>query len=248
MDSDEPASLPLVAPIDAISVDGDEVTFVWEPFEEAEAYRLQVAATARFEDLIVDADVDTETAVTVGNQFPTDGQTLFWRVLVEMPDGTSATSPVESFIATTAAETEPEGLTSTEEEPVTELARAARQEATVEAFDFEDQFEKEKERGVAYEGVAANQIMGISASIIAVVLIAVGILFGWFGQVSQTEKSASVDRVQYPQIHQAEMEATQHLQQYGVVDEEEGTYHMPIDQAMDAIATEEDQNRQQQSK
>lgn len=247
MDSEEPASLSLVSPVDAISVDGSEVTFVWTPGEEAEAYRLQVAATARFEDLVVDADVGTETAVTVGNQFPTDGQTLFWRVRAETDGEVSATSPVESFIVTTAAEAEHEDPREAEEEPVTDLARAARQEETVEAFDFEDQFEEEKERGVAYEGVAASQIMGISASIISVVLIAVAILFGWFGQVSQNEKSSSVDRNQYPQIRQAEREATQQLQQYGVVDEEEGTYHMPVDRAMDLIATEEYQNRQQQS-
>lgn len=244
MGSEESASLSLVAPVDAISVDGSEVTFVWGSVEGAETYRLQVAASARFQELMVDADVGPETAVTVGNQLPTDGQTLFWRVRAEAPDETLATSSVESFIVTTAEEAEHEAPTEAEEEPVTDLARADREEEPVEAFDFEDQFEKEKERGVAYEGVAASQIMGISASIITVVLIAVATLFGWFGQVSQTEKSASVDRVRYPQIRQAEMEATQQLQQYGVVDEAEGTYHMPIDRAMDLIATEEYQDRQ----
>ena len=246
MSSEVSPSLSLVAPIDAISVDGSEVTFVWTSVEGAEAYRLQVATTARFEDLVVDADVGTETAVTVGNQLPTDGQTFFWRVLAETDDGEQSTSSVESFLATTASDAEHEApLAETEEAPVTDLARAAHREATVETFDFEDQFEEEKERGVAYEGVAASQIMGISASIIVVVLVAVAILFGWFAQVSQSEKRAAVELQQYRQIRQAEMEATERLQQYGVVDEEAGTYHMPIDRAMDLIATEEYQRQQQ---
>jgi hypothetical protein len=89
--------------------------------------------------------------------------------------------------------------------------------------------------------------MGISASIIAVVLVAVAILFGWFGQVSQSAEDVVSQQQQYREIQRAEMEATQQLQQYGVIDEEAGTYRMPIDRAMDLIATEEYQKRQQQA-
>jgi len=244
MASADAPSPSLFTPVDAVSVDGSEATFVWSPVEEGEAYRLQVAETARFDTLVVDAEVGDETAVTVGNQLPTDGQTFFWRVLVERDGEWGTPSPVESFVATTAAEAEQGHGEAADEEPVTELARAARQEATAQAFDFEDQIEKEKERGVAYEGVAASQIMGISASIIAVVLTAVAILFGWFGQVSQNAEGAAAERMQYRDIQQAEMDAAQQLQQYGVVDEEEGTYRIPIDRAMDLIATEEYQQRQ----
>ncbi|MFB6098714.1 MAG: hypothetical protein ABEK84_06325 [Salinibacter sp.] len=244
MDAEDAQSPSLVAPTDARSVDASEVTFVWEPGDGADAYRLQVAPTARFEDLVVDADVGTEAAVTVGNQFPTDGQTFFWRVLVEKEGGVSATSAVESFIATTEAEAEAEGPAE-DEEPVTELARAAQREAAAETFEFEDRFQKEKERGVAYEGVAASQIMGISASIIVVVLVAVAILFGWYTQVSQKEKMVAVGRQKYSEIRRAEQKAAKQLQQYGVVDREARTYHIPIDRAMDIIATEEYQRRQQ---
>jgi hypothetical protein len=221
------------------------VTFVWEPVEGAETYRLQVASTARFEDLAIDADVGVETAVTVGNQLPTDGQTFFWRVLAERGDDARATSSVESFIATDEAEAGHEvPVPPDEEEPVTDLARAARREATADTFDFQDQFEKEKERGVAYEGVAASQIMGISGSIILVILVAVAILFGWFEQVTQDTRAEAAEQQRYQQIRQAELEATQQLQQYGVVDEEEGVYRIPIDRAMDLMATEEYQQRQ----
>lgn len=248
MNSEDTQAPSLVAPTDAISVDGSEVTFVWEPVEDAEAYRLQVASTARFQDPVIDVDVGTEAAVTVGNQLPTDGQTLFWRVLVEW-DGEEehTTSSVESFVATTEAEAEHEVPSATaEEEPVTDLARAARREATAQPYDFEKQFEKEKERGVAYEGVAASQIMGISGSIILVILVAVIIIFGWFEQVTQNTEATAAEQQTYRQIQQAELEATQQLQQYGVVDEEEGVYRIPIDRAMELMATEEYQQRQQQ--
>ncbi len=247
MDSEEVPSPFLIAPTEAISVDGSEVTFVWEPVEGAEAYRLQVAPTARFEDLVVDVDVGNEAAVTVGNQLPTDGQTFFWRVLIGPDAGSGERSPVESFVATTEAEADTEVPSPSDEEPVTELARAARREATTEPFDFEDQFEKEKERGVAYEGVAASQIMGISGSIIFVILVAIAIIFGWFGQVTQDTQTEATKRQTYDQIRQTELEATQKLQQYGVVDEEKEVYRIPIDRAMDLIATEEYKQRQQQS-
>jgi hypothetical protein len=251
MDSEEEQALSapsLVVPTDAISVDGNEVTFVWNPVEGAETYHLQVAATARFEDPVLDTDVGAETAVTVGNQLPTDGETFFWRVVAESEAGDVGTSSVESFFTTTAAEAEVQAPSLEEgEEPVTDLARAAKREATVETFDFEDQIEKERERGVAYEGVAASQIMAISASIIFVVLVAVAILFGWFGQVSQNRQAEVADQQTYPQIRQAELEAEQQLQRYGVVDGEEDTYRIPIDRAMDLIATEEYQERQQES-
>lgn len=234
----------LVAPREATAVDGHEVTFVWEPVEEAEVYRLQVAPTARFEDPVMDAEVGDETAVTVGNQFPTDGQTFFWRVLAGDGTGWSEDGSVESFIATTEAEAELP-LPGREEEPVTELARSAPRETTVETFDFEDQIRKEKERGVAYEGIAAGQIMGISLSIIAVILVAVAIIFGWFEQVSQNAQTTAADQREYLQIQQAEREAEKKLQMYGVADEEEDTYRIPIDRAMELTATEESEQQQQ---
>jgi hypothetical protein len=220
-------------------VDGQEVTFAWKPSHEADRYRLQIAETARFEDLVLDEEVGNETAVTVGNQFPTDGQTFFWRVVAGSYAGWGEPSEVESFVAGTETESEQDLLQADEAGPVTGLARAAKREVTRRVFAFEDQFEEEKERGVAYEGIAANQIMAIAVSILLVILVAVVVLFGWYGQVTQ-ETQAQADSAQnYEMLRQAEMEARQELQQYRVVDEEEGIYQIPIDRAMDVIATEE---------
>ena len=237
--SDPPSPPALVGPLDAGTVDGQEVTFAWHSSREADRYRLQVARTARFDDLLLDENVGDETAVTVGNQFPTDGQTFFWRVVAGSYAGWGEPSDVESFVAGTEEESEQRLLEETDEGPVTGLARAAKREVTRRVFNFEDQFEEEKERGVAYEGIAANQIMAIAVSILVVILVAVVVLFGWYGQVAQETQAEANSAQNYEMLQQAEMEAQQALTQYKVVDEEEGVYQIPIDRAMDVIATEE---------
>jgi len=237
--SSSPSVPSLVAPSDAVSVHGEEVTFVWRPADDGLQYRLQVAPTAGFQEVLLDASVGEETAVTVGNQLPTDGQTLFWRVVVEPEAESRTTSAVESFVATTAEQADADALKSGSPS-VAEVGQAAPPpETSPEAFDFEAQFEEEKDRGVAYEGVAATQIIGISGSIILVILVAVAILFGWFAQVTQDERTAVAERQTYDQIQQAELEATRDLQEYGVLDEEEGVYRIPIRRAMDLVAKEQ---------
>ena len=237
--SDPPSPPTIVGPLDAIVVDGREVTFAWKPAPEADRYRLQVAKTARFEELALDEEVGNETAVTVGNQLPTDGQTFFWRVKAGSYAGWGEPSDVESFIAGTEEESEQDLLTATDDGPVTGLARAAKREVTRRVLSFEDQFEEERERGVAYEGIAANQIMAIAVSILVVIMVAVVVLFGWYGQVTQETKAAAAEEQNYEMLQQAETEAQQALDRYGVVDGEEGVYKIPIDRAMDVIATEE---------
>jgi len=241
-DTDLPGAPSLVAPRDASAVNGREVTFVWDAVEGAATYRLQVAPTARFEDPVLDEEVGAQTAVTVGNQFPVDGTTFFWRVRAGTGEAWGTPSAVESFVAETAEEAEPQWEKETQ--TITGLARAARREVTRRVFQGDDRFEREKERGVAYEGVAAGQIMGISVAILSVILVAVVVLFGWYGQVvQQTEASASTPQ-NYERLQQAEREATQTLNEYGVVDEEEEVYRIPIDQAMDIVVNEEYQQEE----
>jgi hypothetical protein len=245
--SDPPSPPTLVGPLDATVVDGREVTFAWNPSREADRYRLQIAETARFDDLVLDEEVGNETAVTVGNQLPTDGQTFFWRVVAGSYAGWGDPSAVESFVAGTEAESEQELLETDVAGPVTGLARAAKREVTRRVFAFEDRFEEEKERGVAYEGIAANQIMAIAVSILLVILVAVVVLFGWYGQVAQETQATADSQQNYEMLQQAEMEAQEELYQYRVVDEEEGVYQIPIDRAMDVIAAEEYQRTQSAS-
>lgn len=242
--SDPPSSPTPVGPVDATAVDGREVTFAWKALDEADRYRLQIAKTARFDELIVDEEVGNETAVTVGNQLPTDGQTLFWRVRADSGAGWGEPSAVESFIAATEEASEQNLLEADDAGPITGLARAAKQEVTRRVLSFEDRFEAEQERGVAYEGIAASQIIGIAVSILVVILIAVVVLFNWYGQVTQETRAAATSQQNYEMLQQSEVEARQDLTRYEVVDEEEGAYQIPIDRAMDVIATEEYQQAQ----
>lgn len=237
--SDAPSAPTIVGPVDATTVDGHEVTFAWTSVSGADRYRLQVAETARFDDLVLDEDVGNETAVTVGNQLPTDGQTFFWRVTAGTTDEWGEPSSVESFIVATEEASEQQLLGTEDAGPITGLARAAKREVKQRVFTLEDQFEEERERGVAYEGIAASQIMAIAVSILAVILVAVAVLFGWYGQVRQEAQAASTNEQNYEMLQRAQVEAQQDLTQYEVVDEEEGVYQIPIDRAMDVIATEE---------
>lgn len=237
--TESPSSPTLIGPSDATVANGKRVTFAWEPLAQAERYRLQVASTASFDDVIVDEDVGNETAVTVGNQFPTDGDTYFWRVLAGTEAGWGAPSEVESFIAGDKEEADQALVEREDVGAVTGLARAEKREATQKVVDFEDRFEQEKERGVAYEGIAATQIIAIAVSILVVIMVAVVVLFGWYGQVAQETRAAASDVQNYELRQQAETEATEALTQYGVVDGEEGVYRIPIDRAMDLVAQEE---------
>lgn len=242
--SDSPAPPELVAPRDATVVNGRKATFAWEPVPEADRYRFQIAKTAQFDELVVDEEVGNETAVTVGNQLPTDGETFFWRVLAGSETGWGSPSAVESFAAATEEEAEQDLLSESSEGPVTGLARATKREVSRRVFDYEDRFEEEKERGVAYEGIAASQIMAIAVAILVVIMIAVVVLFGWYGQVAQDTQADATNPENYQLLQETRTEAEQTLTQYGVVDQDEGAYRIPIDRAMDVVATEEYQRAQ----
>jgi hypothetical protein len=233
-----PAPPSLVAPRDASVANGAEVTFVWEPVDAAVSYRLQVAPTARFDELLLDKDVGTETAVRVGNTFSTDGDTLFWRVRAVSESGWSDGGAIESFVAATPEKAAQAVAHEADEQPVTGLARAERREQPRQVFTLDDQFEEEKERGVAYEGVAASQIMAVAGAILVVILVAVVIIFGWYEQVSQEARATVAGEEMYTRVQEVDREAAQQLQEYGVVDEENDVYHIPIDQAMDRVLTE----------
>jgi len=92
---------------------------------------------------------------------------------------------------------------------------------------------------VAYEGIAASQIMAIAVSILSVILVAVVVLFGWYGQVSQDTQARYSGAENYELLQQTRAEQTEAISQYGVVDEEKGVYRIPIDRAMDMVAAEE---------
>jgi len=230
----------LVAPREAEVVFGREVTFHWDAVDGADAYTLQVASDAKFSDVVLQEDVGDQTAVTVGEYFPTDNSTFFWRVIARGPDAESRGERIESFIAA-SEEDASRALSSPDEEmgPVTELVRAAKADVSAKMLEPESRFEREKEMGVAYEGVAAGQIMSIAVSILLVIGIAVIILFNWYNTTTAGQRDAVSQAGEYTQLREVEAQAEEQLSQTGVVDEQQGVYRIPIDEAMDIIATEQ---------
>lgn len=245
---DDTLSSPdLQHPCEADVVNGEDVTFSWSAVEKASAYVLQVASSASFDEIVLEETLDAETTeAAVAGFFPTDQQTFFWRVLSSNEGEASPGQNVESFIAATEEDARRHGgLAGRNEDmgPVTELVRSAKQDVSSRVFSEADQFEREKEVGVAYEGVAAGQIAAIMFSIVLVVSIAATIVFFWVGRVTGDAGLQAVDAENYTTLRQARLDAAQKLEQYRVIDEEEGTYQIPIDRAMDIIANEEYQSQ-----
>jgi len=242
-----PSSPVLKTPREAAVVNGEEVTFAWRPVEEASSYVLQVGRTATFDDLVFEEDLGDKTAVTIADLFPTDNQTFFWRVIARNESGNSGGGSVESFIATTpdTADQHRAGPQVAEDMgPVTELVRAAGEDISAQMMESESRFEKEKEQGVAYEGIAAGQIMAITLSILIVVGVAVVTVFALTGQQTNIAQDQAADPSGSTELQEEEIEAARQLERYDVVNESEGVYRIPIDRAMDIIATEEYERQQ----
>ena len=94
------------------------------------------------------------------------------------------------------------------------------------------------EIGVQYEGVGARPIMGFI--FISVVLIALVVWVGinWAeSAVQQAHEAAAMD-LNYPDLRQSELAAIRLLNQYEVIDAEQGIYRIPIDRAIDLMVQE----------
>lgn len=238
-----PGSPTLVSPREAAVVGGEEVTFVWRPVDTADEYYIEVASDAKFSNRVLEENVGDKTAVTVGDIFDTDERTYFWRVLAKNEAGWSPGEHVESFVSTTQEEADRHAAiapnTTENLGPATELVRAASADVVAElgADDREQRFEREKEIGVADEGIPSGQIMAIAVSIMVSVAIAVIVLFQWTSVRSQTLRQEAVPS-SYNELEATEIEAARQLESYDVVDEEAGVYRIPIDRAMDIMANE----------
>ncbi len=233
----------LVAPREADLVDGDDVQFEWQPVDGADRYILQVAETARFETVVLEEDVGTHTSVRIADFFPADETTFFWRVLAVENDTAGAAGPVESFIATTAKHVEAEGGVKPAGEKTgvsVQVVRAKPEDAPTEFIAPEARLQREREMGVADEGFATGPILGIAAAIIIVITVAVFVVFAWTNVVKQEARQAAVgDRSDAAE--RAAVEGQRKISEYGVVDEEEGVYRIPVSRAIDLMVEEQQQ-------
>lgn len=237
-----------VFPREAAIVDGRAVTFRWEPVEEASAYRLEVANDAAFESVAFEEEVPADTTtLTVTDVFPTDDQTFFWRILAKNEEGWSRGERIESFVSGTREEVAQhiEVPDETEEVgPVGGLMQRATETVSEELAGektepVEERLQEERELGVAYEGVPSSQILAISVSILLAVAIIVILLFQWTNLTAMSIRETTIDPDDYVLLRQTQQEDARKLEQYEAVDEEAGTYRIPIDEAMERILNEE---------
>lgn len=232
-----------VSPREAAIVNGHEVTFEWRPVDEATAYRLEVASDASFQTIVFDEQVSADTtALTVADFFPVDEQTYFWRVLAKGKGDWSRGERIESFVSATPAEVAQHFSSPDEDEgygPVTELVRSASRMVSEQLSDEGDRFEKEREMGVAYEGIPSGQILAVAVSILFAVGIIVIILFQWTNITEAAVRQASVGQSPNADLRETQLQANQKLTGYEALDEEAGVYRIPIDRAMDLMINEE---------
>lgn len=230
----------LVAPRESDVVYGEEITFQWDAVDGASSYILEVATDARFSDIVLQEDVGDQTAVTVGGYFPTGNQSFFWRVLATDGEQSSGQRRIESFVAATEEDARRAlGRPSEDMGPVTELVRAASADVSAKMLEPEGRFEQEKEMGVAYEGIAAGQIMSIAVSILLVIGIAVVILINWYNTTTGAQREDVSEAGAYLQLEELESQADQRLNTPGVVNGQDGIYRITIDDAMEQIANRE---------
>lgn len=245
--SEFPGAPELVAPRNSEIISGESVRFEWEPVEDAFEYQIEVASDSSFETVVFEENVGDRTEVEAPDALPADGQTYYWRVLARDDTGWSSGDRVESFVSGTPEDVEevtrhPEGRERPEEDlgPPSELVKSAGVEAAAEATGDEELFAKEREMGVAHEGVEAGQIIGIAAAIgVAFLIIIPLLLFIWFGNVTQETRRQAAAGAQNPELQRIETEATRLMNQYEIVDEEEGIYRIPVDRAMQQMVEQE---------
>lgn len=238
----------LVAPKEEALVDGEALTFQWKPLDGAEAYALEVAADANFDEVVFEKGPmgTEETSFTLPEPLPTDGDLYYWRVRARHGEEWSPGDRVESFISVTAERAEAADEAPDRSEgygPAAGLVGAAGVEAAAEATGSKPLVDREQEieheMGVAREGVEAGQIIGLISVVAVAILVITVVVIYWVTTVSQGERRQVVGMTGYPELQATETEAAQQLQQYELLSEQDGTYRIPIDEAMRLVATEE---------
>lgn len=253
----------LVAPLRGARVDAAAVTLSWEAAPGATSYLVQVATDVSFSNDALVAETElADTALDLDGEMDL-GATYFWRVMACAGGAESSGERVESFIpvedaaATDAAvmiDTPPSGAGNTQPAdltnpdaaedlgPVAELFKAGGAAAAAEASGSAVGADTASEMGVEPEGVASAQILSITLAILVAIGVLVVILFNWKGIVSRETIAAasarvpgtSVSTIRYPVLYETEMQARRALDHYEVLNDAEGRYRIPIQEAMDA--------------
>lgn len=241
----------LVSPREQSVVNGRRIRLVWKPVEGASSYRVQVAPSPDFDDVVFEEVVEGRTELLVENELPVDEDTYFWRVVARDGEGVlHGEDNVESFISGTPDDEDLRLAAPDDAEeygPAARLFRGAKAEAAAELTASPKYVGEESELGVEHEGIEAGQILGFALAVAVAIGLAVFTLFQYVDIVSDETRYTAVGLSGYPELRQVELEATRRLSQYGPVEGEQGVYQIPIDRAIELMAQEARQQERQYS-
>lgn len=250
----------LVSPQEEAVVDGAAVTFTWDPVQGATGYRLEVASDTAFEAVVYEEGIAAESeegiiSRTLEGMFAPDGATYYWRVFSQNEVGESEGENIESFIAGTPEQAAQHIERPDHEErlgPLTELITGGSEDmlhlqrregqpaavTTPEADTPEEFYAAEDAMAVQHEGIEAGQIVAF----VFILIIAIGVFVWaatqWFESVADQAYQDAAASSNYPELRQVELAATQLLNQYEVINADQGVYRIPIDRAIDLIVDE----------
>lgn len=246
----------LLFPREEAVLNGADVTFSWEPLPDVDTYCLEVSADPDFTTCLLRQAVTDATSVRVTDTFPTDGTTLYWRVIVEKEARRWGNDTIESFIAGTAADADRHVVRPDHYErlgPLAELmtgggddvmylhSRDPHPHAPAIGEDFGDVeafYEHEDAVGVAHENVEFRQVLKVVFTIFGVLAIMIAVVFARVNVKMHTAQLQKVDATNYVELRTVEAAAAAKLDHYAVLDADQQIYQIPIERAMERIVAQ----------
>lgn len=214
-DADAPTPAPL-APVDGAPVDGSAATFSWNFLPDAQAYQLQIGTTPGFEDVICTIDAGDATHLTVYEMLPEDGSVFYWRIRARTAEDWLPWSAPQPFEA--ATDEQVEAYTSAQ---ASADAAAEEREEEAESDLLPPFLSGETPR---WRTALVMSIMVVSFVALSVLLVDVALDLA----TADPDAPATVEgSISTPPTN------------YEVLDAEAGTYQIPVEQAMNRLAEQE---------
>lgn len=237
-----PHAVPVpVRPAADEAIDPYTASFNWEGVSGATGYELQVAADEGFEQLLIQEEVGEEQAFTAGEALADHPGPYFWRVRAKTEAGWgSFTEPIRFEAASEevldAADAAPRPDEQEDLGPAPALFKAAAVEAAAEATGSKALEAEVEHLGVEHEGIGAAQVLGFILAILVVIGMAIVFVFIIVDTTTQQARQEAVALLEYPELRDAEAIADRQIRQYGTASDQDGTYRIPIERAMDILA------------
>ena len=234
-----PADPTPLAPRREAVVAGTTVTVEWEPVEGVAEYCVQIARDTAFEHVVFEEDVEHMTSLAIEPDFPADDARYYWRVMARNSAGWSEGEKIESFISGMPEEVAA-GIHDADDDedlgPMSELVKATNIEMAADVTGSEKLFQKEREMGVAHEGVEAKQILVMVVATVLLITVLVIALITATNVVHRDMIYTVANNSTYPELREIERQSAQKLESYAIVDDAEGVYRVPIHRAMELMA------------